>query len=95
MVNQVDPEINARQDAAFLAKVAEARRMSIGEKLAAGPLLIDVRCRNMRCEIRTQFPSYTDAQVEEALRRQLALEKKLSDGDIYRDAGFIPESESI
>lgn len=94
-MSQVDPEIKARQDAAFLAKVAEARRMSIGEKLSAGPLLFDERCRNMRCEIRTQFPSYTDEQVEELLRRQLALEKQLSDGDIYRDAGFIPESEFL
>ena len=90
-MSQVDPEIKALQHAIFLSKVAQARRMSMGEKFAAGPLLFDQNCRIMRDEIRVQYPDYTEEQVEDEVRRRLAVEKQLSDGDIYVDAGMIDE----
>ncbi len=90
-MSQVDPEIKALQDSIFLSKVAKARRTPISERLADGPLLFDQGCRIMRDGIRSQYPDYTEEQVDKEFRRRLAIAKKLSDGDIYRDAGMIDE----
>ena len=90
-MSEVDPEIKAQKDAESLAKVAAARRVSIGERIAAGPRMFDENCRIMKDEIRTEFPDSSDSQVEEEFRKRLAEEKKVSDGDLYVDAGWIDE----
>lgn len=90
-MSQVDPEIKALQDSIFLSKVAKARRTPMSQRLADGPLLFDQCCRIMRDGIRGQFPDYTEEQVEKEFRRRLAIGKKLSDGNIYRDVGMIDE----
>lgn len=90
-MSQINPEFKLFKGPAFLAKVAEARRMSIGEKLAAGPRLFDQRCLVMRDEVRIAFPDYTAHEVDVELRRLLAIERRGSEGDIFRDAGMIDE----
>lgn len=82
---QVDPEIKALQDAIFLSKVARARRTPISEKLADGPLLFDQGMQVMSNAIRSEFPDFTDSQVDREIRRRLAIAKRLADGDLYRD----------
>jgi hypothetical protein len=90
-MSQVDPEIKALQDSIFLSKVARARRTPINERLADGPLLFDECCQIMRAGIRGQFPDFTEEQVDSEFRRRLAIGKRLSDGNIYVDAGMIDE----
>ncbi|MEO8498767.1 MAG: hypothetical protein ABI614_27200 [Planctomycetota bacterium] len=90
-MSQVDPEIKALQDSIFLSKVAKARRTPIEERLADGPLLFDACCGIMRDGIRWQFPDYNEEQVEKEFRRRLAIGKKLSDANFYRDGGMLDE----
>lgn len=90
-MSQVDPEIKALQDSIFLSKVAKARRTPINERLADGPILFDQCCQVMRAGIRGQFPDYSAKQVDEEFRRRLAIGKRLSDGNIYVDAGMMDE----
>ena len=90
-MSEVDPELKALQDAIFLSKVARARRTSISERLADGPRLFDQSCQIMLAGIRGEFPEYSEEQVQREFRRRLAIAKRLSDGNIYRDAGTLDD----
>ena len=90
-MSQIDPETKALQDSIFLSKIARARRTPISEKLADGPLLFDQGMQVMRSAIRSEHRDFTDAQVEREVCRRLAIAKRLSDGDLYRNAGVVGE----
>jgi hypothetical protein len=87
----IDPEIKALQDAIFLKKVAEARRMTPGERMAAGFRLFDEARTIALTEIRGLNPLWTDEEVESEFRRRLAIERELSDRGIYVPCGTIDD----
>jgi len=61
-------------------EILEARRMSVQEKVLAGPRLFDRVCWMMRAGIRQQYPDADDARVEEILRDRLAIARRLEGG---------------
>ena len=75
------------QDPDYVAKVLEARRTPIDEKILAGPRLFDIRCDEARALIRADFPEFSDEQVEDELGRWLEQSRKENDAGIYRDLG--------
>ena len=66
-------------DDLYRERVLRARRMSLEEKLLAGPQLFDFACRIVRDGIRNQHPDATDEQVEEILLQRLALRRRLEE----------------
>ena len=79
------------RDPDFVAKVLEARRTSIGERILAGARLFDIRCEEAQQLIRTKFPEFNDEQVEEELGRWLKRERDEDEAGIYQDAGMLDE----
>jgi hypothetical protein len=72
-------------DAIFLDKVARAKARSMEEKILDGPRLFDENCAFMRSAIGAQFPELNEAQIEDELRRRLAIAREIDSADIYRD----------
>ena len=72
----MDP-IKQLADEIYRDRVRRARRMSIAEKSLAVPELFDLACRISRDGIRAQHPEADDRQVEELLRRRLAIAERL------------------
>jgi hypothetical protein len=90
-MTQLDPSLRALQDSVFLTKVARARRTSMAEKILDGPRLFDQSCEVMRGGIRSENPEFTPEQVEQELRRRLAIARKIDEAGLYRDAGAVDE----
>jgi hypothetical protein len=63
-------------------KIAEARVMSPGEKLLAGPRMFERWCELMREAIRLEIPWAGPSRVEEMLRDRIRLLRE-DDGDRY------------
>jgi hypothetical protein len=72
----MDP-IKRLADEIYRDRVLRARRMSIAEKILAGPELFDMACRISRDGIRAQHPEADDQRVEELLRQRLAIARRL------------------
>lgn len=90
-MNQIDPDIKRLQDEIYRSKVLRARQMSIAEKTALGPRLFDQNLAIMRASIRTDHPHIAEEQIEAEVSRRLAIARKLSDGNLYRDGGVLDE----
>jgi len=90
-MTQIDPDIKKLQDEIYRSKVLRARRMSIAEKISAGEQLFHDGIEMMRASIRTDHPEYSEEQVDREIDRRFRIAKKISDGNIYRDAGVIDE----
>ncbi len=90
---QVDPGIKALQDEIFVSKVKRARRMSIDERMMEGLHLFD-RCMSlMRDGISASHPEFTPEQVEQEVRRRLAIARRLDDAGLYHPAGVVGDDE--
>jgi len=72
----------ALQDSVFLTKVARARQTPMAEKILDGPRLFDQSSEN---------PDFTSEQVEQELRRRLAMARRIDDAGLYRDARVVDE----
>ena len=77
------PVEQSLMDAIFIDKIRRARRMSPGEKMLEGPRLFDQNCQLMRGAICSQFPEFDAAQVEQELRRRLAIARRIDEAGIY------------
>ncbi|NOS99905.1 MAG: hypothetical protein HOP29_04700 [Phycisphaerales bacterium] len=66
-------------DDIYREKVLRARKMTVEEKLLAGPRLFEFACRIMREGIRMQHADFDDAAVEDELRRRLAIARRLEE----------------
>ncbi len=88
---KVERELTDEQQAIFMSKVERARRASISEKLADGPLLFDQNMRLMRDFIGAEHPDFSEQQIDAEVDRRLQIAKQLSSRGIYRDAGTIDE----
>jgi len=90
-MTQIGASACALQDSVFLTKVARARRTPMAEKISDGPRLFDQSCEIMRGGIRSENPEFTPEQVEQELRRRLAIARKTDEAGLYRDAGVVDE----
>ncbi len=79
-----DDEIKALQDAIYREKVERARRMTIGERLAAGPELFDEAMGRMKIGIRMRNPGAGEAEVGRLLIDQMDRLKAWKERDLYR-----------
>ena len=75
----------------FADKVCRARATPIEQKLAEGPQLFDLNCQVIKAAIRSQFPEFSDEQVEQEYGRRLQISRVIDSAGIYRDAGLIDE----
>ena len=84
-MNPVDDDTKRLMDKIFIDKILRARRTPMDEKILDGPRLFDLNCQLARSGIRGQFPQFNDEQVEEELRRRLAISRSIADAGIYRN----------
>ncbi len=80
-------------DPDYIEKVLLARRTPMGVKILEGPRLFDLNCSQERLSIRSQFPDFSDNQVEDELRSRLAAIRKAEEEGIYFDAGVLDSED--
>ena len=90
-MNQLDEATLELMDAIFADKVRRAINRPMDQRLLDGPRLFESSCQMMRNGIRSQFPSYSAEQVEDELRRRLAIKRQIDEAGIYTDAGVLDE----
>ena len=78
-------------DALFADKVGRARTTPAEEKLADGPRLFDLNCQIIKGAIRSQFPAFSNEQIEQEYCRRLQIARAIDEAGIYRDVGLIDE----
>ena len=79
----VDSETRALERAIHSSKVERARSAPTGSKLFAGAMLFDrVRAR-MLCGIRSQFPAWSETEVDAEFCRRLAARRAREERGIY------------
>lgn len=93
-MTSITPAEKSLMDAIFVEKVRRARLMSPGEKMLEGPRLFDQNCQLMRGAIRSQFPEFDDGQVEQELRRRLAIAHRIDEAGIYTNVDETGPNES-
>ncbi len=64
-------------DDIFRERVQRARRMTAEQKLAAGPQLLESACEIALAGIHSQFPSLSDADAWQMLRKRLEWRRRL------------------
>ncbi len=64
-------------DDIYRDKVIQARKMSVEQKILAGPQLFEMSCRIMMDGIRDDFPDADEARVREIFEERLALLRRL------------------
>ena len=84
-MSQVDNETKQLMDSIFIGKIMRGRRTPMDEKILDGPRLFDMNCLLARNGIRSQYPEFTDEQVENELRRRLSIARRIDDSGIYRN----------
>lgn len=72
-------EFQQLADDLYWQRVARARAMSPEERMKAGPELFDYACSITLTALREQMPGASEAELLAALRRRLALKKKLEE----------------
>jgi len=68
-------------DEIFRDKVIQARKMSVEQKLWAGPELFEWSCQWALAGIRHQFPEVDDERARQMLEERLELQRRLEDRD--------------
>ena len=64
-------------DDIFRERVLRARRMTAEQKLAAGPQLLESACEIALAGIHNQFPSISEADARQMLRKRLDWRRRL------------------
>ena len=70
-------EFQTLADALYWQRIARARAMSPEERMKAGPELFDYACSITLTALREQMSGASEAELLAALRRRLAVKKKL------------------
>lgn len=86
-----DDETKQLMDEIFIDKILRARRRSISEKILDGPKLFESSCAMMRNGIRSQHPDFNADQIEQELRRRLAIKRRIDEAGIYTNVGVLDE----
>lgn len=87
----IDSTVKAVQDEICLSKLEQARQLSVGQRLLAGPELFDMGLMMMRSGIRMRYPEYNEKQVNNEIFRRLEIARRNDDGDRYRPLDAINE----
>ena len=87
----IDSTVKAVQDEIRLSKLEQARQMSVGQKLLAGPELFDMGLIMMRAGIHMRYPEYNEKQVNNEIFRRLEIARRIDDGNRYRPLDAINE----
>ena len=87
----IDSTVKAVQDEICLSKLEQARQLSVGQRLLAGPELFDMGLMMMRSGIRMRYPEYNEKQVNNEIFRRLEIARRIDDGDRYRPLDTINE----
>ena len=87
----IDSTVKAVQDEICLSKLEQARQLSVGQKLLAGPELFDMGLMMMRSGIRMRYPEYNEKQVNNEIFCRLEIARRNDDGDRYRCLDAINE----
>ena len=84
-MSTVDDDTKRLIDSIFIEKLLRGRRTPMDDKILDGARLFDMTCGIARGSIRSQFPNFTDDQVDQELDRRLAITRRIADGNIYRN----------
>ena len=87
----IDSTVKAVQDEICLSKLEQARQLSVGQRLLAGPELFDMGLMMMRSGIRMRYPEYNEKQVNNEIFRRLEIARRIDDGNRYRPLDAINE----
>jgi len=66
-------------DSLYWERVERARRLTPEQRLLAGPELFDYACTITLSALREQLPDASEMQLLEALRRRLAVKRRLEE----------------
>jgi hypothetical protein len=66
-------------DSLYWERVERARRLTPEQRLLAGPELFDYACSITLSALREQLPGASEMQLLEALRRRLAVKRRLEE----------------
>jgi hypothetical protein len=78
-----DSETRALERAIHRSKVERARSAPAGSTLFAGAMLFDQVRARMLCGIRSQFPAWSEAEVDAEFCRRLAARREREGRGIY------------
>ena len=87
----IDSTVKAVQDEICLSKLEQARQLSVGQRLLAGPELFDMGLMMMRSGIRMRYPEYNEKQVNNEIFLRLEIARRIDDGNRYRPLDAINE----
>ena len=87
----IDSTVKTVQDEICLSKLEQARQLSVGQRLLAGPELFDMGLMMMRSGIRMRYPEYNEKQVNNEIFRRLEIARRIDDGNRYRPLDAINE----
>ena len=79
------------KDQIFADKVRRARETPIVQKILEGPRLFDMNAEIIKGAIRSQFPGYSDEQINHEYFRRLQIARTIDDAGMFRDVGMIDE----
>ena len=79
------------KDQIFADKVRRARETPIEQKILEGPRLFDMNAEIIKGAIRSQFPGYSDEQINHEYFRRLQIARTIDDAGMFRDVGLIDE----
>ncbi len=75
----MNSEFKPLADALYWEKIERARKLTPEERMKAGPELFDYACLITLSALREQMPGASEAQLLEALRKRLAVKRKLEE----------------
>jgi len=89
-IESPEHSLKSQQDAIYREKVERARRMTIGERLSAGPELFEEAMGRMKIGIRLQHPEADEQEVTRLLVDQMERLKAWKEREIYRQMEPVP-----
>jgi len=84
----MDDEIKGLQRSIDRRRLERGKEYSIGERLKESADLFDDAMRWTRMMIRSQNPSWSDADIGRELERRKQIARRVSDRGIYKNCGL-------
>lgn len=78
-------------DSIFRDKVLRARQTPMEDRFLDGPKLFDLNCQMICGAIRSQFPEFSNEQVQQEYFRRLQIARIIDSAGMFRNAGLIDE----
>ena len=77
------------QDSIHSAKVARARAMTPGQRFHAGFELFEIVRKRMLAGIRSEFPEFSQTEVDAEFRRRLQVQRQQREKLVYKVVGTV------